>query len=340
MPASWLHHTIQTVSPSAGQLARKRLSQFPYPPGALGTLAEIAERMAAMQNRPDPVADPVQLTLFAADHGVTKLKNSTTDATTQSWLNNCLHGKSASAIMARSLGIHYEVVDVGLTHDPGPLPGLLSHRAGNGTTDFRRTPAMSMTQLNIALTAGLQAIERAEQAGVKIFIGGEIGSGKTTSAGALACALMGMPPETVAGPGSDNSVEMMAVKASIIQNAVDHHQRFTSTPIEALRRLGGFEIAALCGAYIACGQRGITIIVDGFCASIAALIAISIHPQLKQWIFFGHRAAEPGQYNIFRTLDMRPLLNLDMRLGEGTGAAIALPLLRTACALLSETTQP
>lgn len=301
-------------------------------------LAEIAERMAAMQQRSNPIADPVQLSIFAADHGVASAGVAGMSVkSTPEWVRNCLNGVSASAIIAHSLDVRYEVVDVGLAHDPGPLPGLIQCRAGNGTTDFRLTPAMSEAQLQIAMSAGLEAVKRAHQAGVRIFIGGEIGTGKTTSAGALACALIGMPPETVAGPGSGIHADILSVKATVIQKAVDQHQRFFSSPLDVLRRLGGFEIAALCGAYIACGQLGITVIVDGFCSSVAALIAISLHPPLKQWLFFGHRAAEPGQYPIYRSLDMRPLLNLDMRLGEGTGALAALPLLRTACALLQKT---
>ncbi|MEO5334721.1 MAG: nicotinate-nucleotide--dimethylbenzimidazole phosphoribosyltransferase [Magnetococcus sp. YQC-5] len=341
MPSTWLHQPIKTVSKTTAEAAQRHFSSLSGPPGALGTLAEIAERMAAMQERPDPVADPVQLTLFAADHGVAKSGVAgTTTQMTSAWLHNCVHGTSASAVMARSLGILYEVVDVGLFFDPGPLPGLVKHRAGSGTTDFRRTPAMSEEQLFTALDAGQQAVERAHLAGAKIFIGGEFGAGKTTSAGALACALLGLPPETVSGPGSGISPEFMAIKANIMQNAVDHHQKFFSTPLDVLRRLGGFEIAALCGAYVKCGQIGMTVIVDGFSSSVAALIAISIHPPLKQWLFFGHRAAEPGQYAIFRSVEMRPLLNLDMRLGEGTGALAALPLLRTACALLQSAAEP
>ncbi|MBF0428928.1 MAG: nicotinate-nucleotide--dimethylbenzimidazole phosphoribosyltransferase [Magnetococcales bacterium] len=335
MHSSWLHQPIKTPCASTAKAAHDQFSNLSGPPGALGVLAEIAERMAAMQKRLDPSADPCQLTLFAADHGISAAGISgMLPQQSSAFVRNCLNGTSASAVMCQSLGIRYEVVDVGLIHDLGPLPGLIRNRAGHGTADFRQTSAMSEHQLATALNAGRSAVERAVEAGVRIFIGGELGSGKTTSAGALACALLGMPPETVAGPGSGINAELMTLKATAIQDAVNHHQRFFSMPLDVLRRLGGFEIAALCGAYVACGQLGIVAIVDGFCASVAALLAITIHPPLKPWLFFGHRSAEPGQYAIFRSLEVQPLLNLDMRLGEGTGALAALPLLRTACALM------
>ncbi|MBF0340594.1 MAG: nicotinate-nucleotide--dimethylbenzimidazole phosphoribosyltransferase [Magnetococcales bacterium] len=338
MSSSWHQQPVKTVSEPMAQAARDHFARLSGPPGALGALEEIAARMAAMHRSLRPEPDPCQLTIFAADHGIANAGVAgMTDDATPSWLRNCLHGTSASAVMARTLGVRYEVIDVGLAHDPGPLPGLLRQRCGSATTDFRTTPAMSEHQLGAALAAGREAVERAHAAGCRLFIGGEIGAGKSTSCGAIACALLGLPPETVAGPGSGLPAEILSFKAQVIQNAVDHHQRFFSTPLDVLRRLGGFETGALCGAYLTCGQLGMTAIVDGFCSSIAALVAVTIHPALKNWLFFGHRAAEPGQYAIFRGLDSRPLLNLDMRLGEGTGALAALPLIRTACALLKET---
>ncbi|MBF0627744.1 MAG: nicotinate-nucleotide--dimethylbenzimidazole phosphoribosyltransferase [Magnetococcales bacterium] len=338
MTTSWLHQPIKPISDAMAQTARDHFARLSGPPGALGTLEDLAARLAGMQHRADPDADPSQITLFFADHGVANagVAGMSVDST-PGWLRNCLHGTSASAIMARTLGVRYEVVDLGLVHDPGPLPGLIRQRIEHGTTDFRTTPAMSEHQLTAALTAGREAVERAVRAGCRLFIGGEVGAGKTTSAGAVTCALLGIPPETIAGPGSGIPPETLAIKAKVMQNAVDHHQRFFSTPLDVMRRLGGFETAALCGAYVTCGQLGLTAIVDGFCASVSALVAITLHPPLKPWLIFGHRAAEPGQYAIFRSLDTRPLLNLDLRLGEGTGALAALPLIRTACSLLKTT---
>lgn len=339
MTTSWLHQPVLPLSDAMGQSARDHFASLSGPPGSLGVLEEMASRLAAMQWRLDPSADPCQLSLFFADHGIAHAGVAgVTEEITPAWLRNCLHGTSASAVMARQLGVRYEVIDVGLAHDPGELPGLIQHRAGPGTTDFRTTPAMSDQQLASAMIAGREAVERAKNSGCRLFIGGEVGAGKTSSAGALACALLGISPETIAGPGAGIAPELLSLKAKVIQDAVDHHLRFYSTPLDLLRRLGGYETAALCGAYVACGQLGVTVLVDGFCSSVAALLAVSLHPGLKPWLIFGHRAAEPGQYPILRGLESRPLLNLDLRLGEGTGALAALPMLRLACALLRETT--
>ncbi|MBF0613620.1 MAG: nicotinate-nucleotide--dimethylbenzimidazole phosphoribosyltransferase [Magnetococcales bacterium] len=341
MFTSWLHQPVKTVSKPMAMAAQDHFARLSGPPGALGALEEIAVRMAAMSQRMDPEADPAQITLFFADHGVAHAGVAgISEDVTPMWLRNCLRGTSASAVMARSLGLRYEVVDLGLARDPGPLPGLIQQRIGPGTTDFRTTPAMSEQQLFAALGAGRDAVLRADQAGCRLFIGGEAGSGRTTSAGALVCALLGIPPESIAGPGSGISPEALAVKAQVIQEAVDHHARFFSNPLDVLRRLGGYETVALCGAYITCGQVGMAAVVDGFCSSVAALVAATLHPTLNNWLFFGHHAAEPGQYPIFRSLNSRPLLHLDMRLGEGTGALAAFPIIRAACSLLKHTLPP
>lgn len=342
MTSAWHQHPIQPVSNAKTQAARDQFARLAGPPGSFGVLEELATRMAGMQNRLDPRADPCQITLFAADHGVCAAGVAGMPPEVSPGLvRNAIQGGSPSAVLARALDTRLEVVDVGLMHDPGDIPGLVRRRIAPGSTDFRATPAMSDQQLHTALTAGREAVERAAAQGCVLFGGGEIGAGKSTAAGAIACALLGLPPESIAGPGSGHGTpELLVRKAAVIQQAVDHHQRFFSTPLDVLRRLGGFDTAALCGAYIACGQLGITAVVDGFCSSVAALVAVTLHPPLKSWMIFGHRAAEPGQFAIFHTLDKRPILNLDMRHGEGTGALAAIPLIRAACALLHESTPP
>ncbi|MBF0263334.1 MAG: nicotinate-nucleotide--dimethylbenzimidazole phosphoribosyltransferase [Magnetococcales bacterium] len=340
MTSAWHQQPIQSISNATHDAARDRFARLAGPPGSLGVLEELAIRMAGMQNRLDPRPDPCQITLFAADHGISAAGVAGMPPEASPGVaRNALEGGSPSAVLARSLGARLEVVDVGLKDDPGELTGLIRRRVGPGSTDFRTTPAMNEQQLQAAMSAGREAVERAAGHGCVLFIGGEIGAGKSTSAGAIACALLGLPPESIAGPGSGHgSPDLLARKAAVIQQAVDHHQRFFSTPLDVLRRLGGFDTAALCGAYIACGQLGITAVVDGFCSSVAALVAVTLHPPLKSWLIFGHRAAEPGQFAIFHTLDNRPILNLDMRHGEGTGALAAIPLIRAACALLHEST--
>jgi nicotinate-nucleotide--dimethylbenzimidazole phosphoribosyltransferase len=160
-----------------------------------------------------------------------------------------------------------------------------------------------------------------------------MGIGNTTAAAALACTLLDAPPEQLAGPGTGLDADGVARKIGVIRRALDRHRDHHGTPIEALRRLGGFEIAALAGAYLACAHMGLPALVDGFISSVAALAAVRLSPGAGEWMLFAHASAEPGHRQVLEALEARPLLDLGMRLGEGSGAAVAVPLLRLACAL-------
>lgn len=192
---------------------------------------------------------------------------------------------------------------------------------------------MTEHQLYRALGAGRHAAERARLADGQVFIGGEMGIANTTAATALACALLGASPPALTGPGTGLDRSGVAHKASVIQRALDRHADALASPLEILRRLGGFEIAALTGAYLACGHMGVPVLVDGFISSVAALVATRLQPGTAQWLLYSHASAEPGHAAVLAALQAQPLLDLDMRLGEGSGAAIAIPLLRLACAL-------
>ena len=195
---------------------------------------------------------------------------------------------------------------------------------------------MTEHQLALALGAGRHAAERARLADCQIFIGGEMGIANTTAAAALACALLDASPPTLAGPGTGLNPRGVAHKAAVIQRALDHHAGNLASPLEALRRLGGFEIAALTGAYLAAAHMGLPVLVDGFISSVAALVATRIQPDVADWFFYGHASAEPGHAAVIQALEATPLLDLGLRLGEGSGAAVAVPLLRLACALHNE----
>jgi nicotinate-nucleotide--dimethylbenzimidazole phosphoribosyltransferase len=204
------------------------------------------------------------------------------------------------------------------------------------TADFTTAPAMTVAQLAAALAAGRDAVQRALAAGARLFIGGEMGIGNTTAAAALACALLGEAPQQLAGPGTGLDAAGVRRKAAVIARALSLHAAHCDDPLEALLRLGGFEIAALTGAAIACAQAGLPLLVDGFIVSAAMLAACRMQPAVRDWLLFGHRSAEPGPERVLRALDAAPLLALDLRLGEASGALAALPLLRLACALHGE----
>jgi nicotinate-nucleotide--dimethylbenzimidazole phosphoribosyltransferase len=192
---------------------------------------------------------------------------------------------------------------------------------------------MTMAQLMICLEVGRDSIQRARSVGCDLFVGGEMGIGNTTAAAALACWLLDCPAAELAGPGTGLDRAGVAHKARVIDAALELHQAQIDGPLQALVHLGGFEIAALVGAYLAAAQQGVVVLVDGFICSVAALLAVRLNPGCRDWLLFAHHGAEPGHVLVLQALKAEPLLELGLRLGEGSGAALAVPLLRLACAL-------
>jgi nicotinate-nucleotide--dimethylbenzimidazole phosphoribosyltransferase len=217
--------------------------------------------------------------------------------------------------------------------DTGELPGVLQCNLGKGTANFARAAAMTQSQLAAALQAGCDSAAQAQKAGAQLYIGGEMGIANTTAAAALACALLQKSPQQLAGPGTGLDQAGVQRKAEVVARALALHAAHLGEPLEALRRLGGFEIAALTGAFISCAQRGIPVLADGYISTVAALLAVRIQPGVASWLLFAHRSAEPGHILMLEAMQAEPLLNLGMRLGEGSGAATAVAILRLACAL-------
>jgi len=337
MQPDWLSKPAALLHEASRQVAEERQAQLTKPPGSLGELESIAIRLAAMQGVTCPTLDRAQITVFAADHGVVAEGVSAfPQAVTLEMVRNFARGGAAISVLARQLNASFEIINLGTVEDDESLKDVRHLRIGPGTANFAQQPAMTTEQLAQALDAGRQSVRRAMDAGSQIFIGGEMGIGNTTSASALACALTGVPAEQLAGPGTGLDRSGVHHKAEVIQKALNLHQAALNDPLEILCRLGGFEIAALAGSYISCAQKGVPALVDGFIASVAALVAVSINKDVKEWLLFAHKSAEPGHARVLKALDVRPLLDIGMRLGEGSGAVVALPLLRLACALHSD----
>ena len=333
----WLHVPAALPDETARREAEARQRILTKPPGALGRLEALAICLAALQGTSQPQVERVHIAVFAGDHGVAAEGVSAfPQAVTGEMIRNFARGGAAISVLARALGATLEVINLGTVNDPGPLDGVKSYRLGAGTANFTREAAMSEHQLACALHAGRHAAERARLAGAHLFIGGEMGIGNTTAAAALACALLDAAPEQLAGPGTGLDANGVARKVEVIRRALNLHNGHVAAPLEALRRVGGFEIAALAGGYIACAQMGLPVLVDGFIAGAAALAATRLRPGIEDWLLFSHASAEPGHRTILASLDAHPLLDLGMRLGEGSGAATAVPLLRMACALHNE----
>lgn len=337
MNIDWLSAPVATLNEVVEREAEYRQTQLTKPPGALGRLETLAIRLAAMQGTSRPTLDRVHITVFAADHGVAAEGVSAFPQTvTAEMVRNFARGGAAISVMARQLDATLEVLNLGTVVVTGPLAGVCQFNIGPGTANLAKEAAMTAAQLTLALDAGRQTAERAKKNNTQLFIGGEMGIGNTTSAAALACALLAAPPELLAGPGTGLDAHGVIHKAKVIRAALTLHRAHHDDAVEVLRRLGGFEIAALVGSYITSAQIGIPVLIDGFIASTAALVATRLCPNSDTWFIYAHTSAEPGHACILEALKAKPLLNLGMRLGEGSGAAVAVPLLRAACALHNE----
>lgn len=330
----WLKKAVKPLDETARAAAQARQQQLTKPPGALGRLEDLAIRLAAMQGRELPQVEHVHIGVFAGDHGVAAEGVSAfPQAVTAEMVKNFARGGAAISVLAKQQGAALEVVNLGTAFDTGELPGVLQCNLGKGTANFAQDAAMTEAQLAAALQAGRDSAARAQQAGAQLYIGGEMGIANTTAAAALACALLQLSPQQLAGPGTGLDSAGVRHKAEVIGRALALHAAALDKPQEVLRRLGGFEIAALTGAYIGCAQRGIPVLVDGYIASAAALLAVRLNSGVADWLLFAHHSAEPGHTLLLQALGAEPLLNLGMRLGEGSGAAVAVPLIRLACAL-------
>ncbi|MCB1753973.1 MAG: nicotinate-nucleotide--dimethylbenzimidazole phosphoribosyltransferase [Gammaproteobacteria bacterium] len=333
----WLHAPAAAVHDDSRQNAEAHQATLTKPPGSLGSIEQAAITLAALQGTKRPSVDRVGIVVFAADHGVAAEGVSAfPQAVTAEMIKNFAAGGAAISVLARALDADLQVVNLGTVTDPGTPVGVVNIKLGPGTCNFCREPAMSKEQLVRALQAGRQAMERSRLNNTQLFIGGEMGIANTTAATALACALLDTSAERLTGPGTGLDKPGVAHKTEVIRQALALHRPHIETPLEALRRLGGFEIAALTGGYIACAQAGLPVLVDGFISSVAALAATRLCPDAVNWFLFAHISCEPGHRLVLEAMNAQPLLDLGMRLGEASGAAIAVPLLRLACTLHNE----
>ncbi|HEY5993448.1 MAG TPA: nicotinate-nucleotide--dimethylbenzimidazole phosphoribosyltransferase [Gallionellaceae bacterium] len=334
MKFEWLAAPVKQPDSGMEQAALARQGQLTKPPGALGRLEAVAVRLAALQGVERPAVEKVAITVFAGDHGVAAENVSAfPQAVTGEMVKNFARGGAAISVLAKALGAKLEVVNLGTVNDPGEMAGVVRAVIAPATANFAQEPAMSEAQLAQALQGGRDSALRAQQQGAQLYIGGEMGIANTTAASALSCSLLNALPAQLAGPGTGLDHVGVTHKVAVLERALALHRAHFDSPLECLRRVGGFEIAALTGAYLACAQAGIPVLVDGFIATSAALVAVRMQPQCADWMFYGHGSAEPGHARLLAALAAQPLLDLGMRLGEGSGAASAVPLLRLACAL-------
>lgn len=332
----WLEIPAKQFNTDAEEQALVHQGALTKPPGSLGQLEQVATHLAGLQGVLKPSLDRVMIRVFAADHGVVEEGVSAfPQVVTGEMVKNFAAQGAAITVIAKTLAADFGVINLGTVHTLPVLPNVQSDRLAAGTLNFCKQAAMTPAQLSAALSAGqavaIDAIERQTQ----LFIGGEMGIGNTTSASALACALLNKPATELVGRGTGVDDAGIRRKQDAVTKGLALHG-FVGEPADALKALqclGGFEIAGLVGAYIACAQVGITILVDGFISSVAALVAVNINPSVRSWMFFAHQSAESGHEHVLKHMNAEALLSLNMRLGEASGAALAVPLLRLACEL-------
>lgn len=314
---------------------REELAHKTMPAGALGRLGELAIRLAEIQGTLEPRVDRARLLLFAADHGVTAAGVSAYPReVTREMLRNFAAGGAASSVMARSLAVEVEVVDVGVDIDPREVPpGIVVAKTRRGSRRLDLAPAMSPSERDAAFAAGVAAVARA--GAVDLIAVGEMGIGNTTVAAALLAALTGSAVDDCVGRGTGVDDQGLARKREVVQRALARVAG-VEDPGRLLAEIGGFDIAAMVGAMIAAAAGDRIVVVDGFIASVAALVATRIDPDVPARLIFAHRSAEAGHGRCLDALGAEPLLDLGMRLGEGTGALLAVPLLRSAAAVMRE----
>ena len=303
------------------------------PPGSLGMLEQLARQAGLIQQTVQVQLRAPAIIVFAGDHGVVEEGVSAyPQSVTWQMVENFLAGGAAINVFARQNNCALQVVDAGVNHDFGPRPGLLDCKVGSGTANFARQSAMTAAQCEAAMEHGMRIV-RALEGNVVGF--GEMGIGNTTAAAALMHKLTGVPVAECVGAGTGLTPAGVLRKQRVIEAAVDLHAA-VSEPLDILATFGGFEIAMIAGAMLAAAERRMIVLIDGFIVTSALLAAARLQPAILDYCVFSHCSNEHGHRRMLAHLDAQPLLNLGLRLGEGTGCALALPLLASSVAFLRE----
>lgn len=317
--------------------ATLRLNSLTKPLGSLGRLEEVAARIVAIREELRPDCSKKVIFTFAADHGVTEEGISAyPKSVTRQMLLNFLSGGAAINVLCRHFGIDVAVVDIGVDGDTSELRGLVSKKIARGTRNMASGPAMTTAEMYGALQVGIDLANDAAAHGRTLIGTGEMGIGNTTAASAITAVLTGRPVADVTGRGTGLDDAGLKHKIEIIERAIAVNRPDCSDPLQVLQKIGGLEIAGLAGLILGGAARRIPIVVDGFISTAAAAIACSLQPRVKQFLFAAHRSSEPGHDALLKFIGQSPLLDLNMRLGEGTGAALSMALIESATKLLNE----
>ncbi|ADI13514.1 nicotinate-nucleotide--dimethylbenzimidazole phosphoribosyltransferase [Truepera radiovictrix] len=328
---------VHRVDEKLYQRALARHAALTKPPGSLGALEPLGARLAAVLGTLKPRPEGRAVAVFAADHGVAAAGVSAyPQSVTAGMVRNFLAGGAAVNALAAAAGAKLLIVDVGVAADVDDHPALWSRKVARGTRNMLHGPAMTRAELFAACAAGVEAAEHLAARGAVLLAGGEMGIGNTTAAAALTAHLTGAPARAVTGRGSGLDDAGLARKVAVVEQVLERHGEQATEPLEALRRFGGLEIAALTGFYVGAAALRAPVVLDGFIATAAALVAAALAPAVRDYLFAAHRSQEPGHAVQLQHLGLTPLFDLGLRLGEGSGAVLAFGLLEGAAAVLRD----
>lgn len=337
---SLLQRTCRAVVPSsrrAAAQAQARMDSKTKPRGSLGRLEELACRLAAIYATADPALPDKAVVVMAADHGAAEEGVSAyPQEVTAQMVRNFAQGRAAINVLARQQQARVIVVDMGTRFPCDELVQIRSHRLGLGTANFTRGPAMSRETAVQALEFGIRLAAELHEDGVGLVAVGDMGIANTTAASAITAAFLDQPPEQVTGRGTGVDGAQLRRKVQVISQALAANRPDPNDPVDVLAKVGGFEIAGLAGVILGAAACRMPVILDGFITGAAALAAASLCPNLGEYLIASHRSVEPGHAFILRHLGLRHLFDLEMRLGEGTGAVLAMNLLEASLRLLRE----
>lgn len=335
MSQSAVSFKISPVSNAQDQMIQQKIDLKTKPLGALGLLESLALQIARVQGATLPqdtlkIAHPTLL-VFAGDHGIAAQGVSIAPSeVTRQMVQNFAHGGAAINVFCRQVGFKLEVIDCGILTPVEGVEGIINQRLGAGTEAIHLAPAMALNTVDKGFVMARDLIERHHQAGCNLIAFGEMGIGNTSAAAAIMAAMMQLDVADCVGRGTGINAETLARKLALIEQALQLHQHALTGPKAVLACLGGFEIVQMTGAILAAAERKMLVVIDGFIATAAALVAVNIAPNVRDYLIFAHQSDEQGHLRMLDFLQAKPLLSLGLRLGEGTGAALALPLIQGA----------
>ncbi len=319
---------ITPVNQALAEEAQKRLDNLTKPLGSLGRLEEFAKRIVAITGEPMPVLDKKVVFTFAGDHGIAlEGVSAYPREVTPQMVLNFLRGGAGINVLARHAGAEVVVVDIGVDYDFKTVPGLVSRKVMRGTANMHQGPAMSRAQAEQCIQVGIDLGREYAGKGYKIFGTGDMGIGNTTPSSAIAAVMTGTPVADVTGRGTGIDDERLRNKVRIIEECIAKNRPDASDPVGVLAKIGGTEIGGIAGLILAAAAERVPVVVDGFISTAGAMIAYAIEPRSAEYMFAGHNSVEIGQKAMLRKMGLASILDLNLRLGEGTGAALAMTLI-------------